>query len=154
MNPDIIRINCIYLFATLLDDKSFEINDFFKLLDEFIKKIISKKNFDEKVIKNKIYDIEIQKLMDDNKLNKIGLICENDKIDFCDGSLELNETKQIGSRVFISGSVNDYKSNCEKCDRCCCWCCVCIFCCTCKDLDEDEIAFTTCSSNWKYICVG
>jgi hypothetical protein len=84
MNPDIIRINCIYLFATLLDDKSFEINDFFKLLDEFIKKIISKKNFDEKVIKNKIYDIEIQKLMDDNKLNKIGLICENDKIDFCE----------------------------------------------------------------------
>lgn len=71
MNPDIIRINCIYLFATLLDDKSLEINDFFKLLDEFIKKTISKKKFDEKVIKNKIYDIEIQKLIDDNKLNKI-----------------------------------------------------------------------------------
>ena len=39
MNSDILRINCIYLFATLLDDKNLEINDFFKLLDEFIKKI-------------------------------------------------------------------------------------------------------------------
>jgi hypothetical protein len=71
INPDIIRINCIYLFVTLLDDKLIEINDFFKLLDEFIKKTISKKKFDEKVIKNNIYDVEIQNLIDDNKLNKI-----------------------------------------------------------------------------------
>jgi hypothetical protein len=68
---DIFRINCIYLFVTLLDDKNIEIHDFFKLLDEFIKKTISKKKFDEKVIKNKIYDIEIQNFIDDNKLNKI-----------------------------------------------------------------------------------
>ena len=71
MNSDILRINCIYLFATLLDDKNLEINDFFKLLDEFIKKIISKKKIDEKVIKNNMYDTEIQNLIDDNKLNKI-----------------------------------------------------------------------------------
>ena len=71
MNSDILRINCIYLFATLLDDKNLEINDFFKLLDEFIKKIISKKKIDEKVIKNIMYDTEIQNLIDDNKLNKI-----------------------------------------------------------------------------------
>ena len=71
ITPDILRINCIYLFATLFDDKNIDIHDFFKLLDEFIKKTISKKKFDEKVIKNKIYDIEIQKLIDDNKLNKI-----------------------------------------------------------------------------------
>jgi hypothetical protein len=71
MNPDICRINCIYLFATLLNDKNLEINDFFRLLDEFIKKTISKKKFDEKVIKTKMYDIEIQNLIDDNKLNKI-----------------------------------------------------------------------------------
>jgi hypothetical protein len=71
MNPDIIRINCIYLFAVLLDDKLIEINDFFKLLNEFIKKTISKKKFDENVIKTKMYDIEIQNLIDDNKLNKI-----------------------------------------------------------------------------------
>ena len=68
---DIFRINCIYLFVTLLDDKNIEIHDFFKLLDEFIKKTISKKKFDEKVIKNKIYDIEIQNFIDDNKLDKI-----------------------------------------------------------------------------------
>ena len=30
-----------------------------------------KKKFDEKVIKNKMYDTEIQNLIDDNKLNKI-----------------------------------------------------------------------------------
>jgi hypothetical protein len=71
MTHDILRINCIYLFATLLHDKLIEIQDFFKLLDEFIKKTISKKKFDEKVIRNKIYDIEIQNLIDDNKLNKI-----------------------------------------------------------------------------------
>ena len=71
INPIPIRINCIYLFTTLLDDKNLEIHIFFKLLDEFIKKIISKKNFDEKIIKNNIYDIEIQNFIDDNKLNKI-----------------------------------------------------------------------------------
>jgi hypothetical protein len=71
INPNIIRLNCLYLFTTLLDDKNVEIHMFFKLLDEFIKKIISKKNFDEKIIKNNIYNIEIQNFIDDNKLNKI-----------------------------------------------------------------------------------
>ena len=71
INPNIIRLNCLYLFTTLLDDKNVEIHIFFKLLDEFIKKIISKKKFDEKIIKNNIYNIEIQNFIDDNKLNKI-----------------------------------------------------------------------------------
>ena len=71
INPNIIRLNCLYLFTTLLDDKNIEIHIFFKLLDEFIKKIISKKKFDEKIIKNNIYNIEIQNFIDDNKLNKI-----------------------------------------------------------------------------------
>jgi len=71
INPNIIRLNCLYLFTTLLDDKNVEIHMFFKLLDEFIKKIISKKKFDEKIIKNNIYNIEIQNFIDDNKLNKI-----------------------------------------------------------------------------------
>ena len=71
INPNLIRLNCIYIFTTLLDDKNIEIHDFFKLLDEFIKKTISKKKFDEKIIKNKIYDIEIQNFIDNNKLNKI-----------------------------------------------------------------------------------
>ena len=71
INPNIIHLNCLYLFTTLIDDKNIEIHIFFKLLDEFIKKIISKKKFDEKIIKNNIYDIEIQNFIDDNKLNKI-----------------------------------------------------------------------------------
>ena len=53
-------IECIYLFSTLLSDKKIEIQDFFRLLDEFVKKVIIKKKIDEKVIKNKIYDSEIK----------------------------------------------------------------------------------------------
>jgi len=60
-------IECVYLFVTLLVDKKIEMLDFFRVLDEFIKKIISKKKFDEKVIKNKIYDSEIN----NNDLNMI-----------------------------------------------------------------------------------
>jgi hypothetical protein len=64
-------IECVHLFITLLDDKKLEILDFFRTLDEFIKKLISKKKFDEKVIKNKIYDSEINNFVNHNELNKI-----------------------------------------------------------------------------------
>ena len=64
-------IDCVYLFASLLNDKKLEILDFFKLLDEFVKKIISKKKFDEKLIKNKIYDSEINNFINNNETNKI-----------------------------------------------------------------------------------
>lgn len=65
-------IECVYLFVTLLDDKKLEIIDYFKLMDEFIKKIIfNKKKIDEKKIKNKIYDSEINNLINENELNKI-----------------------------------------------------------------------------------
>jgi len=60
-------IECVYLFVTLLVDKKIEMLDFFRVLDEFIKKIISKKKLDEKIIKNKIYDSEIN----NNDLNMI-----------------------------------------------------------------------------------
>ena len=63
-------IDCVYLFASLLNDKKIEILDFFKLLDEFVKKI-SKKKIDEKLIKNKIYDSEINNFINNNELNKI-----------------------------------------------------------------------------------
>lgn len=74
LNKNKIKLNhieCVYLFASLLDDKKLEIKSFFTLLDEFIKKIISKKKFDERVIKNKIYDCEISNLINSNELNKI-----------------------------------------------------------------------------------
>ena len=64
-------IECVHLFITLLEDKKLGIFDFFRVLDEFIKKIISKKKFDEKVIKNKIYDSEINNFVNHNELNKI-----------------------------------------------------------------------------------
>ena len=64
-------IDCVYLFASLLNDKKLEILDFFKLLDEFVKKIISKKKFDEKLIKNEIYDSEINNFINNNETNKI-----------------------------------------------------------------------------------
>jgi hypothetical protein len=64
-------IECVYLFITLLDDKQIEILDFFRLLDEFIKKAISKKKIDEKLIKNKIYDSELSNFINNNELNKI-----------------------------------------------------------------------------------
>jgi len=64
-------IECIYLFCSLLADKKIDTLDFFRLLDEFIKKIISKKKFDEKNIKNKIYDSEVINFIADNQLNKI-----------------------------------------------------------------------------------
>ena len=63
-------IDCVYLFASLLNDKKIKILDFFKLLDEFVKKI-SKKKIDEKLIKNKIYDSEINNFINNNELNKI-----------------------------------------------------------------------------------
>ena len=64
-------IDCIYLFTNLLADKKLDINDFFKLIDEFIMKISNKKKFDEKVIKNKIYDTEITNFISNNESNKI-----------------------------------------------------------------------------------
>jgi hypothetical protein len=64
-------IECVYLFTTLLADKKLEIHDFFRLLNEFIKKLSSKKKIDEKVIKNKIYDTEINNFIDNGQLNMI-----------------------------------------------------------------------------------
>ena len=64
-------IDCIYLFTNLLSDKRLEIKDFFTLLDEFIRKISIKKKLDDKIIKNKIYDSEINIFIENNELNKI-----------------------------------------------------------------------------------
>jgi len=64
-------IECIYLFTNLLADKQIEITDFFKLLEEFIKKIHIKKKIDEKEIKNKIYDTEINTYIMNNELHNI-----------------------------------------------------------------------------------
>lgn len=67
----IAHVNCIYVFIILLIDKKIELLDFFKLLENFNKKIISKKKIDEQKIKNKIYDPIINNFINENELNKI-----------------------------------------------------------------------------------
>ena len=64
-------IECIYLFTNLLTDKQIDINSFFILLDDFIKKIVTKKKVDYKIIQHKIYDSEINFFIANNELNKI-----------------------------------------------------------------------------------
>ena len=62
----------MYLFTNLLADKKIEIKDFFNLLDVFIRKIHNnKKKMDDKIIKNKIYDSEINNFINNNELHKI-----------------------------------------------------------------------------------
>lgn len=66
------HIECIYLFTTLLCDNKLETAVFFELLNEFTNKIvIKKKSDDNKIIKNKIYDTEINNFINNNELNKI-----------------------------------------------------------------------------------
>jgi len=64
-------VECIYLFTNLLADKQIEIDMFFNLLNDFIKKINVKKKINEQDIKNKIYDEEIINLINNNELDKI-----------------------------------------------------------------------------------
>jgi hypothetical protein len=65
------NIECIYLFTNLISDKPIEVNEFFKLLDEFTKRLNSKRKIDDKLIKNKIYDPEINSLISNNEINEI-----------------------------------------------------------------------------------
>jgi hypothetical protein len=65
------HVQLIYMFSTLLDDSRIEITDFFKLLEDFIKKLINKKKIDDKNIKNKIYNNETNNFIINNELNKI-----------------------------------------------------------------------------------
>jgi len=64
-------IECIYLFTNLISEKRIAIKDFFSLLDEFTKRLNSKKKFDDKLIKNKIYDPEINNFILNNEFNEI-----------------------------------------------------------------------------------
>ena len=66
-----VVIECIYLFTNLLADKQTDIDSFFSLLDEFIKKILSKKKVDDKLIKHNMYDSEIGLFITNNMFDKI-----------------------------------------------------------------------------------
>lgn len=66
-----VYIDCLYIFVTVLSDKQIKIPDYFRLVDEFIKKLTNKKKIDKKIITNKIYDSEINNFIDNNETNKI-----------------------------------------------------------------------------------
>jgi hypothetical protein len=65
------EIECIHLFTNILSEKDIKMMDFFKILDEFIKKINVKKKIDENKIKNKLYDEEINILIMNNEFDKL-----------------------------------------------------------------------------------
>ena len=68
------QIQYIYLFSKLLDNPNINIQDFFSLLDEFIKKLTNKKKIDENILKRNICDIrepELNNFINNNELNKI-----------------------------------------------------------------------------------
>jgi len=60
--------DCIYLFISVLSDKKIEIDDFFKLLDNFIEKINLIKKLDDMKIKQNIYDSELNNFINNNEL--------------------------------------------------------------------------------------
>jgi hypothetical protein len=64
-------MECMYLFTNLIADKKIDVKEFFRLLDDFTKKINIKKKLDEKSIKTKLYDSEINNFFDNNELNKL-----------------------------------------------------------------------------------
>ena len=64
-------VECIYLLTNLLADKQIELESFFKLLNEFSKKINNKKKIDDKAINQKIYDSELTLLIDNGETDKI-----------------------------------------------------------------------------------
>ena len=61
----------IYLFIIVLSDKKIEIDDFFKLLDNFIAKINLIKKIDDIKIKQNIYDSELNNFINNNELDKL-----------------------------------------------------------------------------------
>ena len=65
------QLQYIYMFSKLLQDTSIETNNYFYLLNDFIKKITNTKKLDENIIKTRIYDIEINNFIDNNEINKI-----------------------------------------------------------------------------------
>ena len=52
-------------------DKNLGVNEFFKILDEFVKKIVNKKKIDETLIKNKIIDTEINAYIENKEFDKL-----------------------------------------------------------------------------------
>jgi hypothetical protein len=63
--PKKSQIELVYNFTNMIFDKSIDINVFYDLVLDFVKKLVSKKKWDELTIKRKIYDPEINSVIDD-----------------------------------------------------------------------------------------
>jgi hypothetical protein len=63
--------DCIYVFTNMLQDKKIEIDDFFKLIENFIKQLRDNKKIDDLTIKNRIHDGEINAFIDNKEICKI-----------------------------------------------------------------------------------
>jgi hypothetical protein len=66
-------IDCISLFTTIITNKQLnvDVKVFFTLLDEFIKKLTTKKKLDEKAITVKLYDFNANLDINNSDVNKI-----------------------------------------------------------------------------------
>lgn len=64
-------VDCTHLFITLLTDNQIEINLFLILLDTFVAKICSKRKYDDRIIKNALYDLDITTIIANNELSNI-----------------------------------------------------------------------------------
>jgi len=66
-------IDCISLFTTIITNKQLnvDVKVFFTLLDEFIKKLTTKKKLDEKAITVKLYDFNANLDINNSHVNKI-----------------------------------------------------------------------------------
>ena len=64
-------LECVHLFSNIFIDKPIDIELFFKLLNEFILKINNKKKIEDKIINNKIYEIENNYHLFEDKLDTL-----------------------------------------------------------------------------------
>lgn len=74
LNANKIKKGCIarlHLFTNLLMTRQLDITQTFKLLDEFIKKVIGKKIIDENVMNHKLTECEFNNYAEQNGLDKI-----------------------------------------------------------------------------------
>ncbi len=69
--PKKSQIDLVYTLTNILCDKNIEINKFYELVIEFVKKIVLKKKIDEQLLKNRLYYPEITNLINDEQYNSI-----------------------------------------------------------------------------------
>lgn len=69
--PKKSQIDLVYALTNVLCDKNIVLNEFYGIITEFVKKIVIKKKVDEKHIKNKLYDPEFARIINNEEYNLI-----------------------------------------------------------------------------------